>query len=71
METGSIITLACAIAGTLFGILSAVIGWVGARVIVKQDELLSKLTDIKDDIHERIAELETRLVRLETIWDAR
>lgn len=71
MDTGTVVTLACSIVGALFGILTVSIGWVGARVVVKQDELMAKLTDIKDDIHARITALETRLVRVETIWEAK
>ncbi len=60
-------TILLSLVATLFGILCAIISWVGARVILKQDELMIKLDDVKDDLHGRINSIDTRLVRVETI----
>ncbi len=55
------------LAATLFGILIALSAWIGSRVVSKQDEILTKLDDVKDDLHKRITQIDLRLVRVETL----
>lgn len=66
MDTTILLTIAGSLVATLFGILSVVIGWVGSRVIVKQDEMIVKLDSVKDDLHARINNMGLRLVKVET-----
>lgn len=76
MEATNLLTLASSLVATLFGMLCAIIIWVGTRVIVKQDEMLHKiddfraaLHDVKSELNERINQLDVRLVRVETLME--
>lgn len=56
---------------SMFGVLAIVIGWIGSRLIVKQDETLKRLDAVKDELHKRITSLDHRVVRIETLmYDA-
>lgn len=51
----------------------ALIGWLGSRIVSKQDELmakqvelLEKLGSVKEEIHTRVNHLGIRLARVET-----
>lgn len=76
MDATNLLTLASSLVAALFGILSVVIGWVGSRVIVKQDEMMEKIDDFRTDLHDvkyelndRISQIDIRLVRVETLLD--
>lgn len=66
MDVSQILTISLSLIGALFGILTGVIGWIGARVITKQDEVLHRLDTVKDDLYQRITSVDVRLVRVET-----
>lgn len=66
MDATTLLTISASLVAALFGVLCAVIGWVGSRVVVKQDELMAKLDLVKDDLHTRINHLGIRLVKVET-----
>lgn len=65
MEEATLLTLSSAVAATLFGILSVVIGWMGARVIVKLEAMDEKLDQVNMELHNRINSLDNRLIRVE------
>ena len=67
MDNAQLLTISLTLVGTLFAILTGVIGWMGARVVTKQDEVLSKLDTVKEDLHQKITHIDVRLVRVETI----
>jgi peptidoglycan hydrolase CwlO-like protein len=60
------IVLLLTITTSLLAALFAVIGWIGSRVVNKQDEMINKLDDVKDELHRKINNLDGRLVRVET-----
>ena len=66
MTEAQVHTLAASLVAALFGILATVIGWMGARVIVRLDEMVAKLGEVAGELHTRINGLDTRLVRVET-----
>jgi len=69
MDHTNLLTTASALVATLFGLLTVVIGWMGSRVISKQDETIAKIEAVKDELHQKITNLDSRVVRIETILD--
>jgi len=50
----------------LVGLLTAVIGWLGGRVITRLDAMVDKLNSVAGELHTRINGIDTRLTRVET-----
>jgi len=67
MDTTHLLSIASSLVATLFGLLTVLIGWVGSRLIIKQDTMLEKLDGVKQCLNERINDIDVRLVRLETM----
>lgn len=65
----NLISAAGFLISAMFGILAAVMGWMGSRVVCKQDEIMEKFDTIKDNLNVRINGLEYRLVRVEALMD--
>jgi hypothetical protein len=65
MEPTHLFALSGSAVVTLFGMLYAIVSWVGKRIIAKQDEMIDKI----NDVHARISRLDVRLVRVETILE--
>ncbi len=55
-----------ALIGLLIGILVAVLGWLGSRIIVRLDLMVDRLNQVSGELHTRINGLDTRLTRVET-----
>lgn len=51
---------------SLFGLLCALIGWLGSKAISRLDSVVEMLNKVSSELHERINGLDTRLVRVET-----
>lgn len=71
MNEDILFSLALSLVGALFGILTIVVGWIGSNVIKRLDILAEKLTAVAGELHDRINNLDTRLVRVETQLDRR
>lgn len=69
MDMGNYAGLLLTSVSVLFGILCTIVGWIGSRVISRQDELLEKFQGMEDRLNIRINNIDVRLVRLETIID--
>lgn len=67
MDSTTLLSGAAACVAALFGLLTVIIGWIGARIVSKQDETMTILQNLETRIQTRINEIEVRLVRLETI----
>lgn len=67
MDEMDLFTIAASIVASLFGVLTLVIGWVGSRVIIKQDQTMEKLDIFKHDFTEKLNVLNIRIVKLETM----
>lgn len=66
MTEPQLLTMAATLVATLFGVLAAVIGWIGARMITRMDDVIDRLNKMAGDLHERINGIDRRVVRLET-----
>jgi hypothetical protein len=62
-----LLTLISSLSAILFGTLSVIIGWVGSRLIMKQDTMLDKMDDIKYDLHNKLNQLDIRLTKIEIL----
>ncbi len=61
MNDTQLLTIAAALVATMFGLLCAVLGWIGSRAISKLDELVATLGTVKDELHDRITSTERRI----------
>lgn len=65
MDTVSLLTFAATIVATLFGVLIAVLGWMGNKLYEKVSEMARSMLAIERDLHGQIANLDRRVTRLE------
>lgn len=61
-----LLTIAATLVATLFGLLVAVVSFIGSRVISSLDAMNDKLDKVAQDLHVRITGLDLRLTRVET-----
>jgi len=66
MSETQMLTMAAALVATMFGLLAAVIGWIGQRAIASIDQMKDKLNEVAGELHGRINGIDGRLVRVET-----
>lgn len=69
MNDTLLLTIAASLVATLFGVLIAILGWMGNKVYVKLDEMARTMHTIAGDLHTRISGIDIRLVRVETKVD--
>lgn len=61
-----LLTIACSLVATLFGILVAIIAWGGSRVIAKLEDVANKLNAMAVELHAKINNLDIRISVMET-----
>ena len=66
MNDAQLLTIACSLVATLFGILVAIIGWGGSRVIAKLEDVANKLNTMAVELHGRINDIDVRVSVIET-----
>lgn len=66
MDNTVMLTIAASLVATLFGLLVAIIGWLGNKFYTKLDEISRNLVAMAGELHTRINGLDRRLVRVET-----
>lgn len=66
MNDQILLTLAASLVATLFGLLVAVLGWLGNKIYSKLDEVSNTMHKIAGDLHEKLNELDRRVTRVET-----
>ena len=66
MNDAQLLTIACSLVATLFGILVAIIGWGGSRVISKLEDVANKLNTMAVELHGRIIDIDVRVSVIET-----
>lgn len=66
MDTGTFLTIASTLVATLFGMLVALITYIGSNVIDELKQLNLKLQEVASDLHTRITGLDLRLTKVET-----
>lgn len=60
------LTIAASLVATMFGLLVAVLGWMGNKVYSKMEEMGMTLHKIAGDLHEKINTLDRRVTVVET-----
>lgn len=67
MTETAMLTLAGMLVAALFGVLTAIVGWIGSRVVEKLDALVEMLHALREELHDKInmvnGELNGRLNR--------
>lgn len=71
MSETQLLTIASMLVATLFGILVAIIGWLGNKFYSKLDEISKNLVTMAGELHERINGLDRRTTVLETKIETR
>lgn len=66
MSETTLLTIACSLVATLFGLLVMVMGWLGNKTYGKLDEISNNLVKMAGELHTRINGIDKRLVRVET-----
>ena len=66
MNDAQLLTIACSLVATLFGLLVAIIAWGGSRVISKLEDVANKLNSMAVELHARINDLDIRVAVVET-----
>ena len=69
MSETTMLVVASSLVATLFGLLVAIIGWLGNKSYAKLDEISKNLITMAGELHDRINGLDKRLVRVETTID--
>lgn len=69
MSQETLFSLSLSLVGALFGVLTLIVGWIGSNVIKRLDILSDKLSEVAGELHDRVNNLDTRLVRVETRMD--
>lgn len=66
MSDTVLLTVAASLVATLFGVLVALLGWLGSKVYEKLSEISNNLVDMAGELHERINGLDRRVTVVET-----
>jgi len=66
MSEAQIITILLSLVATFFGLLIAVIAWLGNKVYEKLAEMARTMHGIESDLHGKITHLDRRITRVET-----
>lgn len=69
MSDTTLLAVAASLVATLFGLLVAIIGWLGNKFYTKLDEISKNLILMAGELHDRINGLDRRLVKVETTID--
>lgn len=65
MSETPLLSISLAVVATLFGVLAAIIGWLGNKFYEKLDEISKNLVAMAGELHERINGIDRRVVHLE------
>lgn len=61
-----LLTVAASLVATLFGLLVALLAWLGNKIYNKLEEMARTMQTIASDLHERINDLDKRVTVVET-----
>lgn len=67
MTEMQMLTIAAALVATMFGLLAAVLGWIGSRLHTKVDDMGKMLHAIAEGLHEKFNGLDKRVTVVETL----
>ena len=65
MNDTILLTIASSLVATLFGLLVAVLAWIGNKIYTKLDDLNNTMLRVESDLHGRITDLDRRVTRVE------
>lgn len=71
MTETQLLTLAASLVATLFGLLVAILGWLGNKFYSKLDEISGNLVKMAGELHDRINGLDRRVTKVETQCEER
>lgn len=71
MTDTQLLTIASMLVATLFGLLVAIVGWIGNKFSIKLDEISNNLLEMAGGLHERVNGLDRRVTRVETHCEER
>lgn len=69
MNETAMLTIAASLVAAMFGLLAAIIGWIGSRAINSIDQMREKLNEVAGELHNRINGLDRRVTVVETKCD--
>ena len=71
MSDTQLLILASSLVATLFGLLIAILSWLGNKTYSKLDEISRNLIAMAGELHERINDLDRRVLVIETHCETR
>lgn len=69
IDQAFLLTLASALIAAIFGVLLAVLGWIGNKVYGKVEEIAATMHQLVNELRGHIGELDRRQTRTETRLD--
>lgn len=66
MNETTLLALAASLVAAMFGLLCAILGWLGNRIYNKVDEMSKSLTSMAGELHTRINGIDRRVTVVET-----
>ncbi|OGT54234.1 MAG: hypothetical protein A3E01_00155 [Gammaproteobacteria bacterium RIFCSPHIGHO2_12_FULL_63_22] len=66
MNETMLLALAASLVAAMFGLLCAILGWLGNRIYNKVDEMSNSLTSMASELHTRISGIDRRVTVVET-----
>lgn len=66
MNDAQLLTMAAGLVACLFGLLCAILGWLGNGIFNKLDKLQAAMTAMATELHEKLNALDRRVTVVET-----
>lgn len=70
MNESFIITIATSLVAVFFGLLVAVLGWIGNKIYVSLENVSRCLRELEKDIGIRMSDMDRRITRVESVHHA-
>ena len=66
MSETQLLTICAALVAAMFGLLCAILGWLGNRIYNAVDEMRKAINQMAGELHGRINGIDGRLIKVET-----
>lgn len=70
MSENFVITIATSLVAVFFGLLVAVLGWIGNKIYTSLENLSRGLRDMEKELMLRLTDMDRRITRVETVHHA-
>ena len=70
MNENFVITIATSLVAVFFGLLVAVLGWIGNKIYTSLENLSRGLRDMEKELLLRLTDMDRRITRIETVHHA-